>query len=70
MITAIVQYKLPPHINFAACAAHFRAIAPGFRALPLSFQSCVPFREIRLRDADGVGDFPGMAGAALGCGPS
>ena len=31
MITAIVQFKLPPHIDLAACAAHFRAIAPGFR---------------------------------------
>ena len=34
MITAIVQYKLPPHIDLAACAAHFRNIAPGFRAVP------------------------------------
>jgi len=34
MITAIVQYKLPPHIDGAACAAHFRAIAPGFRDVP------------------------------------
>jgi Putative mono-oxygenase ydhR len=34
MITAIVQYKLPPHIDQAACAAHFRAIAPGFRDVP------------------------------------
>ena len=31
MITAIVQYRLPPHIDLAACAAHFRTIAPGFR---------------------------------------
>ena len=31
MITAIVQYKLPPHIDLAACAEHFRTIAPGFR---------------------------------------
>jgi hypothetical protein len=31
MITAIVQYRLPPTIDLAACAAHFRAIAPGFR---------------------------------------
>ena len=30
MITAIVQYKLPPHIDLAACAAHFRHIAPGW----------------------------------------
>ena len=34
MITAIVQYKLPPHIDLAACAAHFRSIAPDFRAVP------------------------------------
>ena len=34
MITAIVQYKLPPSIDLAACAAHFRAIAPGFRTVP------------------------------------
>ena len=34
MITAIVQYKLPPHIDAAACAAHFRRIAPGFRTVP------------------------------------
>jgi hypothetical protein len=34
MITAIVQYRLPPHIDQAACAAHFRKIAPGFRAVP------------------------------------
>ena len=34
MITAIVQYKLPPHIDLAACAAHFRAIAPDFRDVP------------------------------------
>ena len=31
MITAIVQYKLPPSISLADCAAHFRKIAPGFR---------------------------------------
>ena len=34
MITAIVQYKLPPHIDSAACAEHFRKIAPGFREVP------------------------------------
>ena len=34
MITAIVQYRLPPHIDLAACAAHFRGIAPGFRQVP------------------------------------
>lgn len=31
MITAIVRYKLPPHIDFEACRAHFHKIAPGFR---------------------------------------
>jgi Putative mono-oxygenase ydhR len=34
MITAIVQYKLPPHIGLADCAAHFRTIAPDFRDVP------------------------------------
>jgi hypothetical protein len=34
MITAIVQYRLPPNIDLDACAAHFRGIAPGFRAVP------------------------------------
>ena len=34
MITAIVQYRLPPHIGLTACAAHFRSIAPGFRDVP------------------------------------
>jgi hypothetical protein len=34
MITAIVQYRLPPDIDQAACAAYFRNIAPGFRTVP------------------------------------
>ena len=34
MITAIVQYRLPPTIDQAACAAHFHKIAPGFRNVP------------------------------------
>lgn len=34
MVTAIVQYRLPPSIDQAACAAHFRKIAPGFRDVP------------------------------------
>ena len=34
MFTAIVLYKLPPRIDPAACAAHFRSIAPGFRDVP------------------------------------
>jgi len=34
MITAIVQYRLPPSIDQAACAEHFRRIAPGFRDVP------------------------------------
>ena len=34
MITAIVQYKLPPSITLDDCAAHFRKIAPGFREVP------------------------------------
>ena len=31
MITATVRYKLPSHIDQAACRAHFHKIAPGFR---------------------------------------
>ena len=31
MITATVRYKLPPHIDYAACRAHFHKIAPGFQ---------------------------------------
>jgi hypothetical protein len=31
MITATVRYKLPPHIDHAACREHFHRIAPGFR---------------------------------------
>src|SRR2546423_13201597 len=34
MITAIVQYRLPPSISLEACAEHFRKIAPGFRTVP------------------------------------
>src|SRR5205085_2758349 len=34
MITAIVQYRLPPNIDLEACAEHFRKIAPGFRTVP------------------------------------
>ncbi|MBV8456091.1 MAG: hypothetical protein JO122_05700 [Acetobacteraceae bacterium] len=34
MITAIVQYRLPTSIDATACAAHFRAVAPGFRDVP------------------------------------
>ena len=31
MITAIVRYTLPPHIDHAACRKHFHEIAPGFQ---------------------------------------
>ena len=31
MITATVRYKLPPHIDHAACREHFHKIASGFR---------------------------------------
>ena len=31
MITAIVRYKLPPHIDYPACREHFHEIAPGFQ---------------------------------------
>ena len=31
MITATVRYRLPPHIDYAACREHFHKIAPGFR---------------------------------------
>ena len=34
MITATVRYKLPPHIDYAACRAHFHKIAPGFYGGP------------------------------------
>ncbi|WP_428534310.1 YdhR family protein [Rhodopila sp.] len=34
MITAIVLYDLPPHIDEANCRAHFHAIAPGFLEVP------------------------------------
>jgi hypothetical protein len=34
MITAIVQYRLPPSIGLEACAEHFRKIAPDFRKVP------------------------------------
>jgi hypothetical protein len=34
MITTIVQYRLPPCMGQAACAEHFRRIAPGFRDVP------------------------------------
>jgi hypothetical protein len=32
MITAIVRYRLPPHIDRAACRDHYEMIAPGFRS--------------------------------------
>src|SRR5215510_7482046 len=31
MITATVRYKLPAHIGYAECRAHFHKIAPNFR---------------------------------------
>jgi hypothetical protein len=31
MITAIVRYRLPAHIDRAACRDHYEKIAPGFR---------------------------------------
>ncbi len=34
MITAIVQYRLPPSIDLDSCAQHFRNIAAGFRNVP------------------------------------
>lgn len=34
MITAIVLYDLPRHIDKASCRAHFHAIAPGFLEVP------------------------------------
>jgi hypothetical protein len=33
MITATVRYKLPSHIDNAACREHYRAIAPDFRSV-------------------------------------
>ncbi len=34
MITAIVRYRLPAHIDHDACLAHFTMISPGFREVP------------------------------------
>jgi hypothetical protein len=34
MITAIVLYDLPPHIDKESCRRHFHAIAPGFLEVP------------------------------------
>ncbi|WP_210208267.1 hypothetical protein [Rhodoplanes roseus] len=34
MITAIVRYRLPPHIGESECRAHFERIAPGFGDVP------------------------------------
>jgi heme-degrading monooxygenase HmoA len=34
MITAIVEYTLPPSIGRQECLEHFTAIAPGFREIP------------------------------------
>jgi hypothetical protein len=34
MITAIVLYDLPPHIDQASCREHFHSIAPGFLEVP------------------------------------
>jgi len=34
VITAIVRYRLPPHIDEAACRAHYERIAPGFGDVP------------------------------------
>jgi hypothetical protein len=34
MITAIVQYRLPPSIDLTACAEHFRKIAPRLQTVP------------------------------------
>src|SRR6476660_2546214 len=31
MISAVVRYKLPPQIDYAACREHFHKIAPDFR---------------------------------------
>ena len=39
-------------------------------ATALKFPELCPFREIRLRDLDGVSDFLGVTGPAVGCGPS
>jgi hypothetical protein len=42
----------------------------GLYPLPLSFRKCVPFREIRLCDVDGVSDLFSVPGASFSCGPS
>ena len=64
---AFVSYRrLPADTEFVD--QHQEALAErGMRALPLSFRSCVPFREIRLCDVDGVSDFFGVPGSSFGC---
>src|SRR5262245_35884471 len=47
---------------------HSRCRSSLRMALPLSFRSCVPVREIRLCDVDGVSDFFSVPSAAFGCG--
>jgi len=39
MITALVLYDLPPHIDREACRQHFLKIAPDFSACLVSFVS-------------------------------
>lgn len=45
MITAIVRYRLPPHIDEDACRAHFERIAAAFGEVPGLVQKQFIWRE-------------------------
>jgi hypothetical protein len=45
VITAIVRYRLPPHIDEANCRAHYERIAPGFGDVPGLLQKQFIWRE-------------------------
>lgn len=45
MITAIVRYRLPPHIDETDCRAHYERIAPGFGDVPGLLQKQFIWRE-------------------------
>src|SRR2546430_15165080 len=71
MITATVRYKLPPHIDYAACREHFHKIAPGFRQVPgliskhfiwsESGWACGDYQWASIEDAEGVSSDPLLA---------
>src|ERR671915_247880 len=45
MMTAIVEYPLPPSIGRQECLEHFTMIAPGFRAVPGLLRKHFLYRE-------------------------